>query len=136
MAIAERALQGLSQNLVVARTYLTMGWKYKMRLREATSSDTLRSRIALHELPRMVWVTEFGLLADLNKFEPNERRIFGHCVTDATSTGPSQSPLVIHLPGFLWLTAHTDPAFFAVAQEVLYPMPDDTLYLPRIRSAR
>ena len=136
IALAERALQGLAQNLVVARTYLTMGWKYKLRLRDAAPSNAIQSRIAIHELPRMVWVTEFGLLEDLNKFEPADRRIFGHCVTDATSTGPSQSPLVIHLPGFLWLTSHADPEFFATAEEVLYPLRDDTLYPPRIRGGR
>lgn len=136
IALAERALAGLAQNLVIARTYLTMGWKYKQRLYAAVASGTLRSHIAVHELPRMIWVTEFGLLDDLNKPNPSDRRIFGHCVTDATSTGPSQSPLVIHLPGFLWLTAHSDPEFFATSEEQLYPVADDALYLPRIRAGR
>ncbi len=136
VALAERVLFGLAQNLVIARTYLTMGWKYKQRLCAAAASGTLQSRIAVHELPRMIWVTEFGLLEDMNKPDQSERRIFGHCVTDATSTGPSQSPLVIHLPGFLWLTTHSDPEFFAASHELLYPISDDTLYLPRIRTGR
>lgn len=134
--LAEQVLADVNSNRVIARTYLTMGWKYKARLHQSSSSAALRSRIAVHELPRMVWVTEFGRLDDLNFMDPANRRIFGHCVTDATSTGRHQSPLAIHLPGFLWLMAQNDPDFFASSTENLYPLVDDVLYEPRWRRAR
>jgi hypothetical protein len=128
-------VEGLARNQVIVRTYLTMGWKYKARLHDLAMSTTLRSRVAVHELPRMVWVTEFALLEDINHLDPAERRIFGHCVTDATATGPTQSPLIVHAPGFLWLTRHEDPAFYAESKEALYPLANDTLYRPRLRFA-
>lgn len=133
VSLGREVLDGLRQNLVVARTYLTMGWKYKARILKAISSQAMRSRIATHELPRMVWVTEFGLLTHLNTPDWSKRRIFGHCVTDATSTGPASAPLVIHMPGFLWLTTGQDPAFFPEADEQLFPIRDDTQYPPRSR---
>jgi hypothetical protein len=133
VALGEQALLAISENRVIARTYLTMGWKYKARLHERVSSSVLRSQTAVHDLPRMVWVTEFGRLEDLNVMDPAARRIFGHCVTDATSTGRHQSPLVIHMPGFLWLTTQEDPEFFAGSTERLYPLLDDAFYPSRWR---
>jgi hypothetical protein len=134
--LGDRVLTGFDQNRVVARTYLTMGWKYKARLHKATESIALRSRVAMHELPRMVWVTEFGMLEDLNHLDEDTRRIFGHCVTDATSTGPTKSPLIIHLPGFLWLTAHADPTFYTRPVEALIPLENDATYRARVRRLR
>jgi hypothetical protein len=133
--LGEQAIRAMNENKVIARTYLTMGWKYKARLHASVTSPVLRSQIAVHDLPRMVWVTEFGRLEDLNVMDPAQRRIFGHCTTDATSTGRHQSPLIIHLPGFLWLTTQEDPEFFAKSIERLYPLLDDALYLSRWRRA-
>ena len=129
---ATEALGALTENRVIARTYLTMGWKYKSRIQRSVASPALRSRIAAHELPRMVWVTEFGTVAQLNHSDWSKRRIFGHCVTDATSTGFSR-PLIVHMPGFLWLTISQNPDFFAQSEEELFPIADDTDYPARAR---
>lgn len=131
--LGEAVIAGRGSNKVLARTYLAMSWKYKARILRSVGSHAVRSRVISHELPRMVWVTEFGLLRDLNYSDWSKRRIFGHCVTDATSTGPSRSPLVVHMPGFLWLTTGRDPDFFARSAEKLIPIQDDALYPPRDR---
>lgn len=133
LELAENVLHALGQNRVIARTYLTRGWKYKSRILKSVASATLRSRISSHELPRMVWVTEFGTLDQLNTADGTKRRIFGHCVTDATSTGPSRSPLIVHMPAFLWLTLGQTPEFFTQSVEDLFPIAGDGLYAPRAR---
>lgn len=132
--LGDRVAGGATQNQIIARTYLTHGWKYKARLHEHANSTAMRSHVAIHELPRMVWVTEFALLQDVNFLDPEARRIFGHCVTDATSTGPTQPPLIVHMPGFLWLNTHEDPEFYAESTEALFPQLNDTTYRPRVRT--
>lgn len=129
---ATDTLAALRENRVIARTYLTMGWKYKSRILKSVASSALRSRIAAHELPRMVWVTEFGTLNQLNHADWSKRLIFGHCVTDATSSGTSR-PLIIHLPGFLWLTTGQNPDFFSQSEEQLFPIAHDNAYPARAR---
>ena len=133
VALGKRAVAGRGSNQVLARTYLAMGWKYKAWVLASVGSQSVRTRIASHELPRMVWVTEFGLLEDLNDADWPKRRVLGHCVTDATSTGPSRSPLVVHMPGFLWLTTGKDPDFFTRSDEQLIPIQSDQTYAARDR---
>jgi len=82
-----------------------------------------------------VWVTEFGLAEDLNKIDPAERRIFGHCAIDATGSR-LHPPLVLHVPGFAYLWRQRDPGVYAQAQDELpdlYAIDDDHTYSGRFR---
>ncbi len=130
---AKRVIDASERNQIVSRTYLTYGWKYKNRLIEQEVLPIIAQLAAVHELPRMVWVTEFYLLEDLNHKDPSARRIFGHCVVDATSTSQGLAPLVVHMPGFLWFTHSEAPDFYPRTDETLYPLTDDITYKPRIR---
>lgn len=133
ITLGDRVLTAMTLGEVIGRTYLTFGWKYKERLRQNMIAESVRDVVLSHEMPKMVWVTEFGLATDMNKIEPAERRIFGHCVVDATSTGPFHPPLVFHAPGFLWLWSQVPPTFFANSNLAIYPIADEVLYLPRFR---
>lgn len=116
-----------------ARTYLTFGWKYKQRILENTISEDVKSLITLHDLPRMVWVTEFLLLTDLIKPKISDRRVLGHCVVDATSTQVSPSTLIFHAPGLLSLWSTATPNFYTATNQALYKIENDTPYLARHR---
>jgi hypothetical protein len=122
-----------SQNQIIARTYLTFGWKYKQRMLKSGAAPALRERIAIHDLPRMVWVTEFARLADINNLDPQQRAIFGHCVIDATATGPAHAPLVFHSPGFVTIYRQLPVQFFGESAVELSPIPNDCTYVPRTR---
>jgi len=133
LALADGAAIAFQQKQIVSRTYLTFGWKYKQRLIEGDISKTIKSLVALHQFPRMVWVTEFGIASDVNQLEPAKRRIFAHCVHDATIATDGSPPLVFHMPGLLWLWSQCDPSFYSTAEVSLYPISDDAHYTPRWR---
>ena len=59
------------------------------------------SQIDLH-LPHFTWITEISTRDSYNQPSPGLRRIYGHTVVDATSTGRGgDGLLVLHLPGLL-----------------------------------
>lgn len=131
--LAQRAVQAMDKGEVVARTYLTFGWKYKAWVRNDAPSNALKQLVLDTGLPRMVWVTEFGMFQDLNKKEQEKRRIFGHTVVDATSSGALRPPLIVHAPGLLWIRSPAPPDFWAQSPERIFGIADDDLYRPRQR---
>lgn len=131
--LGDEIVEAFRENKIVARTYLTFGWKYKHRFLTTSAAQEVKDWVAVHDLPRMIWVTELGRLNDLNDLDPAKRQIFGHCVIDATSTGPYQPPLTFHAPGFLTLFEQSNPTFFADAIQHVIPIPNDQLYRPRVR---
>ena len=57
--------------------------------------------VDLH-LPHFTWITEISTIDSYNQPSPGLRRIYGHTVVDATSTGKGgDGLLVLHLPGLL-----------------------------------
>jgi len=93
-------------NEVLARTYLTFGWRYKQRILKNHCSETIKNAIYDQEFPRLVWVTEFGRTNDLNLLDDKKAVIASHIVTDATALpGPFVSQ-TIHLPGVLQRAIH------------------------------
>lgn len=120
-------------NQIIARTYVTFGWKYKQRLLKSGAAPALRELVAVQDLPKMVWVTEFTNLTDINKLDASKRGIFGHCVIDATATGPAQSPLIFHSPGFLTTYRQRPIEFFGESEMQLTLISDDRTYVARSR---
>ena len=87
----------VSQCQLVARTYLTHGWRYKGRaLRNLL--PTFKSELITKQFPRYVWVTEFSLLDDLRGFDQCKRKVRAHVVVDATGYKYGEA-LVIQIPG-------------------------------------
>ena len=76
-------------------------------------------------LPHFTWITEISTIDSYNNSSPGFRRIYGHTVLDATSTGKAgDGLLVLHLPGLLVtndINAREDPEQFAIIE-------GDTLY--------
>lgn len=118
---------------VVARTYLTYGWRYRHRLLRNRCADTLKAVAVEQELPRYVWVTEFGTSTSLNHLDPARREIFAHLVADATSSQHEDATLLYHAPGVIhrWFHNPTNPA--GSYELSIVPVPDERPYLPKVR---
>ena len=87
-----------SADCIVLRTYLTSAAGYRRHLVGGSASDGLKD---LH-LPHFTWITEISTRDSYNQPSPGLRRIYGHTVVDATSTGRGgDGLLVLHLPGLL-----------------------------------
>ena len=119
---------------VLARTYLTYGWRYKHRMLRNTCAPPVKEFVAEQELPKYVWVTEFGTLDSFGRPEMKEREIYAHCVVDASAKnmGPD-SRLFFHAPGFAVKRVHDSvkpegdyKSYYAVIQ-------DDRPYRPKVR---
>lgn len=134
--LGDEVIDAWSNNRILAKTYLTFGWKHKKRLLESGASQVLCETSIFQNLPRMVWVTEFARLEDVNILDTTKRRIFGHCVLDATSTGLMQPPLLFHSPGCISLYRSNTGGFFPEATDEVMPVPDDGLYVGRLKPER
>ncbi|QCB43333.1 hypothetical protein E5673_14775 [Sphingomonas sp. PAMC26645] len=118
---------------LVARTYLTHGWKYKHRLMRNGVADDLREELAFVHLPRYVWVTEFSLPEDVASLDPCRRKIRAHVVLDATGSRFEDSVLLTHLPGII-IGQSFDPANpGAEPMTSLRVLLEDAPYYPKIR---
>jgi hypothetical protein len=135
-ALGDEVTEAWASNQILAKTYLTFGWKHKMRVLESGASEVLRETCIFQNLPRLVWITEFARLQDVNFLETSKRRIFGHCITDATSTGAMQPPLLFHSPGSISLYRTNSRGFFPDASHEFEAVPDDCLYKGRLKPER
>lgn len=128
-----------SQNDIVARTYLTYGWKYKARLLKSYGAAELKETVQNHDFPRFVWVTEFGSAASFNQVDESSVRIEAHCVQDATSDATSSefwdSKCIFHAPGLIWTWSHDPTNQFGEYKEVIVPVRDELPYGMKIRGA-
>ena len=122
-----------ADNTLVARTYLTFGWKYKARTLRNAVSERLKSELLARELPRYVWVTEFSLAPECNDHDPCKRLVRGHVVLDATGSRFWESTLVLDVPGvlFVWSFDPQNPA--AGTQQVVNVTKGANPYWPKIR---
>ena len=84
-AAADEFVARINANEVVARTYLTYGWRYKESLVGNNCSVETKNAVFKQSMPRFVWVTEFGTRDSLNTLDESAVRIFSHAVIDATS---------------------------------------------------
>ena len=118
-------------NKVLARTYLTYGWKYKTRAISNKFSNSIRQAIRNLDVPRFVYVTEFSRISDTTAKSRYERRIIAHCVVDATAKHQDiDSVLLTHAPGFIAWYAHTNGGDFIRS---VAPVADSALYYPKAR---
>ena len=114
-----------SARRIVLRTYLTSAAGYRRHLAEGTASDNLKDALLDLHLPHFTWITEFSTVDSYNHFSPGFRRIYGHTVLDATSTGErGDGLLVLHLPGLLF----TNDINAQPRQQELTIIEDDRLY--------
>lgn len=97
---------------LVARTYLTYGWRYAGRALRNRLPDTFKTEIFKQHFPRYVWVTEFSLPDDLRGFDNCSRKVRAHVVLDATGSRFGGSMLVVQLPGLalFWKINTDNPA--------------------------
>lgn len=121
-------------NRVIARTYLTYGWKYKKRIKNSSLCSKTKELVLLQQLPRFVWITEFGLFDHLNVSESARKRIVAHAVIDAT-TGQSgdSGVLIFHAPSFIFTWTHDRDNDTGPYKTRNYVLPGYQPYLPRIR---
>jgi hypothetical protein len=93
-----------SSNRILARTYLTYGWKYKHRALRNALDQSVKTIARDLEVPRYVYVTEFSFLRQLENLPQYKRRVIAHCVIDATAKHQDlESILLFHAPGLcLW----------------------------------
>jgi hypothetical protein len=84
---------------LVARTYLTYGWRYKGRALRNRLPEIFKLEIFRHQYPRYVWVTEFSLPDDLRGFDQCQRKVRAHVVVDATGSKFGESMLIVQVPG-------------------------------------
>lgn len=118
---------------LVARTYLTYGWKYKQRMLRNTVSPALKRELLPLQLPRYVWITEFSLPGDLAVHDECTRRIRAHVVVDATGSQHWESVILTHLPGIVMVETFDISAPDAGYQTVLRVTERDEPYFPRVR---
>ena len=111
---------------IVLRTYLTSAGGYRRHIAKGTASKELKDVLLGLRLPHFTWVTEISTTGSYNQFSPGMRRIYGHTVLDATSTGRDKSGLLIlHIPG---LVVTNDVNAPVEEQEKAIPIQDDKLY--------
>ena len=90
-------------NHIVLRTYLTSAAGYRRHLFGGSASDDLKDALLDLHLPHFTWITEISTIDSYNQSSPGFRRIYGHTVLDATSTGKDGDGLLaLHLPGLLF----------------------------------
>jgi len=120
-------------NEIIARTYLTYGWRYKQRMIRNSCAPSLKDAILRQSLPRFVWVTEFGTRASFNDLDDKNVRIFSHVVVDATSSAFWEGRCIFHAPGFVWRWYHDPAAPFNDYVNAMVPIADDVSYGIKIR---
>lgn len=120
---------GASQ--IVLRTYLTSAAGYRRHLAGGSASDSLKEALLDLHLPHFTWITEISTIDSYNQASPGLRRIYGHTVIDATSTGKgADGLLVLHLPGLL-VTSDIN-----AQRESITVIEDDRLYECREKRLR
>ena len=88
---------------VVLRTYLTSAAGYRRHIADGTACDELKDALLSLNLPHFNWVTEIATTDSYNHNSAGMRRIYGHTIIDATSTGKDDDGLLaLHLPGLLF----------------------------------
>ncbi|MGY3478419.1 hypothetical protein [Bradyrhizobium ottawaense] len=89
---------------LLLKTYLTSAEGYRRHIARGTASDALKDVLLKIHLPHFTWVTEISTIDSYNNSSAGLRRIFGHSLIDATSSGREVvGLLMLHLPGVVFL---------------------------------
>ena len=107
LPVSERLLDELQEahsiGHIVLRTYLTSAAGYRRHIADGTAGDDLKDALLSLHLPHFTWITEIATIGSYNHFSAGMRRIYGHTIIDATSTGrDGDGLLALHLPGLLF----------------------------------
>lgn len=121
---------------LMARTYLTYGWKYKSRAIRNQTSDILRREVIKRDFPKYVWVTEFSHPEEAKPVDPCSRIVRAHVVTDATGSRFWESTLIVDCPGVMVAWDFDPSADADTAQQSLYLVDHPNIYFPKIRGMR
>lgn len=142
---ADPDVHGVEPGLLVARTYLTLGWKYRQRMIANRAPGAVKDAIHSLHLPRYVWVSEFGLPQDFEPDDTCDQRIRGHVLIDATGNRfDDHAVLLAHLPGIvmsehhemLFDSADANNRFVIEDKTHLVVFGDDQPYFPKIRGLK
>jgi len=129
--LGDKVVAAHASNTIVARTYLTYGWKYKHRAIRNNLRADAKKIVRDLDVPRYVYVTEFSLTSQLDDRSLAERRILAHVVVDATAKHHDfEAVLLFYAPGLcLWHSHGTknDLVRYGVA------IADDEEYFPKVR---
>ena len=130
IGVNERLMEELEsaheKRQIVLRTYLSQASGYRRHIANGTASDELKNTLLDLHVPHFTWITEISTIGSYNNASPGMRRIYGHTVIDATSTGRDKNGLLIlHLPGLV-LTNDVNAA--PGEQEKVKIIRDDRLY--------
>ena len=128
--INERLIQELvdafHSDAIVLRTYLTSASGYRRHIATGTACNYLKDVLLQLHLPHFTWITEISTIDSYNQASPGFRRIYGHSVLDATSTGSDKTGLLaLHLPGMAFLY---DVDASPDQREKTEIIPNDSLY--------
>jgi hypothetical protein len=85
VSLGNELVADLNANKVLARTYLTYGWRHKHRAVRNRIPNPVLQVVRTLELPRFVYVTEFARVDGITNKPIYERRIIAQCVIDATA---------------------------------------------------
>ena len=119
------------QDQLVLRTYLTSAAGYRRHLARGTACSELKNTLLNLHLPHFTWITEISTTDSYNHSSPGMRRIFGHTVLDATSTGKDKDGLLmLHLPGLVLMN---DVNAAPDEQEKVIAIRNDKLYEGRYK---
>lgn len=135
VARGDELTTAISNNKIIARTYLTYGWKYKARAIQNGLSDEFKALVFYSDLPKYVWVTEFGTYDSLNHLDVKNRSILAHTVVDATASKHWRSLLVFHAPGLAKTYQHDPDDNFADYVEKVIPLKNEETYFPKLRGS-
>ena len=107
LPVNERLLDELQEahsfDHIVLRTYLTSAAGYRRHIADGTAGDDLKDALLDLHLPHFTWITEIATIDSYNHFSVGMRRIYGHTIIDATSTGrDGNGLLMLHLPGLFF----------------------------------
>ena len=136
LPVNERLLDELedvrSQGHLILRTYLTSAAGYRRHIADGTAGDDLKDALLALHLPHFTWITEIATIDSYNHVSAGMRRIYGHTIIDATSTGrDGDGLLALHLPGLLF-TKDIDE--LGQEQENLAIIEGDDLYECRVKN--
>jgi len=111
---------------IVMRTYLTSASGYRTHIAQSSASGGSKDLLMRLHLPHFTWTTEISTVDSYNQASPGLRRMYGHSILDATSTGKDAAGLLsLHLPGILIVrNVDADPG----KDEKVFAIKDDGLY--------
>jgi len=121
--LLDELIEAHKKQEIVLRTYLTSASGYRKHIAQGSACHDLKDVLARMHLPHFTWVTEISTVGSYNQSSPGMRRMYGHTILDATSTGRDYAGLLaLHLPGVL---IQTD---VDADKETVTDIKDDTLY--------